>query len=67
MDSDPLVAKLRDEFDRVGEMLEKDPHDPRLLTVAMHEYRLLAEAAIAEVERLQGTIYQFYGERGNRD
>lgn len=60
MASDQLVDKLRRDFKRVGQKIEENPHDPRVLDVAMHEYRLIAAMAIDEIDRLQTTIYTYY-------
>lgn len=65
MDSVPPVDKLRREFDRISAHLETNRHDPRALDALMHEYRLLAEMAISEAERLQGTIYAYYSKTNN--
>lgn len=65
MDSVPPGDKLRREFDRVSARLRTNKHDPRALDSLVHEYRLLAEMAIEEVERLQNTIYTYYTKTNN--
>ncbi len=63
MASDPLVAKLHDDFERLNKRVRENPHDPRILDVAVHEYRLIAGMALTELERLQNTIYTYYNDR----
>lgn len=60
MASGPLADRLRRDLERVNKRLEEDPHDPRVLDVAAHEYRLIAAMALDEVDRLQETIYVYY-------
>lgn len=60
MDSAPLVAKLRRDCEDANARLRESKHDPRVLDTLVHEYRLIAEMAIMEAERLQQTIYEHY-------
>jgi hypothetical protein len=65
-DLDPLVARLRDDFVKADERLAENRHDPRALDALLRDYRLLANMAITEAERLQGTIYQYYSQKNTK-
>jgi hypothetical protein len=66
MDSDLLVARLRDDFIKADERLAENRHDPRVLDALLRDYRLLANMAITEAERLQETIYEYYSRSSKR-
>lgn len=60
MDSARPVDDLKRQLRMLNERVEDGMHDPRVLDVAVQEYRVLTKLAIAEIERLQQTIYMYY-------
>jgi hypothetical protein len=67
MGLDQQVANLKEKFDEVNDLVNENPHDPRVLDLAVKDYRALLavslgtlEIANDEINRLQKTIYSYY-------